>query len=136
MAVGLLAAWVAGLHAAEAPNAKLLGTWTHHSGAYRVKLEIKPEAHPEQGHYYRSDHFSFARAGIPAFSISLGTQFYGKPADYGDRVFYRRVHGLAAVERVVPNHPVVLPICRHPCHDRVSVEDIRIDVLRCHSLPG
>ncbi len=55
--------------------------------ARRMRLEIKPDAEPEQGHYYRSDHFSFARAGIPAFSISEGTDYIGKPADFGKSVF-------------------------------------------------
>lgn len=55
--------------------------------ARRMKVTIKPEANPEQGHYFRSDHFSFARGGVPAFSISLGSRFYGKPADYGEKIF-------------------------------------------------
>jgi Zn-dependent M28 family amino/carboxypeptidase len=55
--------------------------------AKRLNLAIKPDAQPEQGHYFRSDHFSFAHAGIPAFSIGLGTEFYGKPAGYGQRMF-------------------------------------------------
>jgi Zn-dependent M28 family amino/carboxypeptidase len=55
--------------------------------AKRLNLTIKPDAHPEQGHYFRSDHFSFAHAGIPAFSIGVGTEFYGKPAGYGERMF-------------------------------------------------
>ena len=52
-----------------------------------MHLEVQPEAHPEQGHYYRSDHFEFAHAGVPAFSINLGNRFEGKPADYGEKVF-------------------------------------------------
>ena len=52
-----------------------------------MDLEVEREAHPEQGHYYRSDHFEFAHAGVPAFSISLGSHFEGKPADYGEKVF-------------------------------------------------
>jgi Zn-dependent M28 family amino/carboxypeptidase len=55
--------------------------------AHRMELTIKPEAHPEQGHYYRSDHFSLAHAGVPSFSINLGTDYYGKPAGYGEKVF-------------------------------------------------
>ncbi len=55
--------------------------------ARRMDIAIKPEAHPEQGDYYRSDHFSFARAGVPSFSISLGSQFAGKPAGYGEQIF-------------------------------------------------
>jgi Zn-dependent M28 family amino/carboxypeptidase len=57
------------------------------SVAKRLDLAIQPDAHPEQGHYFRSDHFSFAHAGIPAFSIGVGTEFYGKPAGYGERMF-------------------------------------------------
>ena len=62
--------------------------------ARRMNLAVKPDAHPEQGHYFRSDHFSFARAGIPAFSIGVGTGFYGEPAGYGERLFqeYNTLH--------------------------------------------
>jgi len=35
--------------------------------AKQFGLAIKPDAHPEAGHYYRSDHFSLGRVGIPAF---------------------------------------------------------------------
>ncbi len=55
--------------------------------ARRYQFEIKPESHPEQGHFYRSDHFSFARAGIPSFTIGMGSEFLGKPADYGDELY-------------------------------------------------
>ncbi len=55
--------------------------------AHRMELTIKPDAQPEQGHFYRSDHFSLAHAGVPAFSIDLGTDYYGKPAGYGDKIF-------------------------------------------------
>jgi Zn-dependent M28 family amino/carboxypeptidase len=55
--------------------------------AQRIGFEVKPEPRPEQGFYYRSDHFSFARAGIPAFSIKMGDEFFGKPPDYGRRLF-------------------------------------------------
>ena len=55
--------------------------------AEEMKIAIKPDAHPEQGHFYRSDHFSLAHAGVPAFSISLGTDYEGKPAGYGQKIF-------------------------------------------------
>lgn len=55
--------------------------------AKRYNLAIEPDPRPEQGHYYRSDHFSFAKAGIPAFSVHAGNQFIGKPDDFGDKVF-------------------------------------------------
>jgi Zn-dependent M28 family amino/carboxypeptidase len=46
-------------------------------------LRLAPDAHPEQGHFYRSDHFSFARAGVPAVSIGAGTDFVGHPKEWG-----------------------------------------------------
>ncbi len=38
-------------------------------------LELQADNFPMAGHYYRSDHFSLARVGIPAFSIGEGTLF-------------------------------------------------------------
>jgi Zn-dependent M28 family amino/carboxypeptidase len=46
-------------------------------------LRLEPEQHPEQGHFYRSDHFSFAKAGVPAVSIGPGTDFVGRPPEWG-----------------------------------------------------
>jgi len=46
-------------------------------------IRLAPDAHPEQGHFYRSDHFSFARAGVPAVSIGAGTDFVGRPREWG-----------------------------------------------------
>jgi len=45
-------------------------------------LSIQPPAHPESGGYYRSDHFSFARVGVPAFSLNTGGRFEGHPEDW------------------------------------------------------
>jgi len=47
-------------------------------------LAIKPDARPEAGHYYRSDHFSLSRVGIPAFSITEGVKFRGHDAAWGE----------------------------------------------------
>jgi Zn-dependent M28 family amino/carboxypeptidase len=55
--------------------------------ARRFHLTIKPDPRPEAGTYYRSDHFSFARVGIPAFSIDGGDDLLGKPAGTGKRLF-------------------------------------------------
>ena len=35
-------------------------------------LSESPEAHPERGHYYRSDHFSLAKRGVPMFDVGRG----------------------------------------------------------------
>lgn len=45
-------------------------------------LTMKGDSHPEAGGYYRSDHFSFARAGIPAFSVGMGGNYIAKPAAF------------------------------------------------------
>jgi Zn-dependent M28 family amino/carboxypeptidase len=47
-------------------------------------LAVRPDAHPEAGHYYRSDHFSLARVGIPSFSIAQGLKFKGHDAAWGE----------------------------------------------------
>lgn len=52
--------------------------------AKAMHLGIIPDAHPGAGHYYRSDHFSFARVGIPGFSINEGQKFEGHDRDWGE----------------------------------------------------
>jgi len=49
----------------------------------RQGLRISPQAHPEQGHFYRSDHFSFAKSGVPAVSIGAGNDYVGRPSGWG-----------------------------------------------------
>lgn len=44
---------------------------------------VKPDAEPEKGFYYRSDHFEFAKQGVPALYINGGTHFVGKDSAYG-----------------------------------------------------
>jgi Zn-dependent M28 family amino/carboxypeptidase len=46
-------------------------------------MRLSPELHPEAGEFYRSDHFSFAKAGIPAVSIGAGDDFVGRPREWG-----------------------------------------------------
>jgi Zn-dependent M28 family amino/carboxypeptidase len=36
-----------------------------------------------RGSFYRSDHFPFARAGVPSLSIQPGTDFVGRPSAWG-----------------------------------------------------
>ncbi len=43
------------------------------------------ETHPEAGYYYRSDHFNFAKVGIPALYTSKGVDVIGKEAGYGKK---------------------------------------------------
>ena len=46
---------------------------------------VKPEAEPEKGGYYRSDHFPFAKRGVPALNAGAGLEYEGQPADYGQK---------------------------------------------------
>ncbi len=53
------------------------------STAKDFRLAIRPDARPEAGHYYRSDHFSLARVGIPSFSINEGIKYKGHDSAWG-----------------------------------------------------
>jgi len=44
---------------------------------------LVPDEFPDQGYFYRSDQFSFARAGVPALHFSAGTDVVGQPAGWG-----------------------------------------------------
>ncbi len=44
-----------------------------------------PEAHPEFGSYYRSDHFEFAKVGVPSYYPKNGRSYIGQPADFAER---------------------------------------------------
>ena len=46
-------------------------------------LQLLPDPTPGAGHYYRSDHFSLARVGIPAFSVDQGELFEGHDEAWG-----------------------------------------------------
>jgi Zn-dependent M28 family amino/carboxypeptidase len=46
-------------------------------------MRISPDDHPERGAFYRSDHFSFAKVGIPSVSIGAGNDFVGRPKEWG-----------------------------------------------------
>jgi Zn-dependent M28 family amino/carboxypeptidase len=44
---------------------------------------VKADPEPEKGLYYRSDHFEFAKRGVPAFDPDEGVDFIGKPEGWG-----------------------------------------------------
>ena len=46
-------------------------------------MRVSPDIFPERGFFYRSDHFSFAKAGVPAVSIAAGVDYEGKPEGWG-----------------------------------------------------
>ncbi len=51
--------------------------------AQRQARTIVPDPEPEKGFFYRSDHFEFAKQGVPAVYLDAGTNYIGKPAGYG-----------------------------------------------------
>ena len=56
---------------------------TVESTAKAFGLAIVPDSNPGAGHYYRSDHFSLARVGVPAFSIGPGDLYQGHDMQWG-----------------------------------------------------
>jgi Zn-dependent M28 family amino/carboxypeptidase len=47
---------------------------------------FSPEAHPEAGSFYRSDHFSFAKVGVPVLYVQNGVDVIGKGKEYGAKI--------------------------------------------------
>jgi len=47
---------------------------------------VHGDSEPEKGFYYRSDHFNFAKQGVPALDIGPGSEYVGKPADYAKKI--------------------------------------------------
>jgi Zn-dependent M28 family amino/carboxypeptidase len=51
--------------------------------AHEQNRTIRPDPEPEKGYFYRSDHFNFAKQGVPSFFPVAGIDFVGKPAGWG-----------------------------------------------------
>jgi Zn-dependent M28 family amino/carboxypeptidase len=54
--------------------------------AAELGLTLMPDAEPQVGTFFRSDHFPFARAGIPSLYIKHGWSYAGRPAGWGDSI--------------------------------------------------
>ncbi len=52
------------------------------AAAEKNRLEIEADQRAHLGIFYRSDHFSMAQAGVPAFSVAAGMKIKGKPKDF------------------------------------------------------
>ncbi len=50
-------------------------------------VRISPDPRPEQGSFYRSDHFPFAKVGVPSISLKEGDDYVGRPKDWGAKKF-------------------------------------------------
>jgi len=65
-------------------GAERIDFWpTIQSVAKAFDLALEPDPNPGAGSYYRSDHFSLARTGIPAFSVDQGQLFEGRTPEWG-----------------------------------------------------
>jgi Zn-dependent M28 family amino/carboxypeptidase len=57
-------------------------------------LRVSPDARPEQGSFFRSDHFPFAKAGVPSISLKEGNDYVGHAKEWGEEQFkaYNTAH--------------------------------------------
>jgi len=53
------------------------------AAAAEQQRTLRGDPEPEKGFYYRSDHFNFAKQGVPALDPDAGIEFVGKPPEYG-----------------------------------------------------
>lgn len=54
--------------------------------AEKIGKTIIPEMNPESGSYFRSDHFNFAKVGVPAVYVGAGNEHITQPKDYMQKV--------------------------------------------------
>lgn len=54
--------------------------------AAEMGITLVPDGEPEKGFFFRSDHFPFAKAGIPALYVNHGKQYRGRPEGWGQQI--------------------------------------------------
>ena len=62
--------------------------------AHDLGLRVSADSRPEQGSFYRSDHFPFAKAGVPSISLKEGNEYVGRSKEWGEQQFraYNTAH--------------------------------------------
>jgi Zn-dependent M28 family amino/carboxypeptidase len=57
-------------------------------------MRVSPDARPEQGSFFRSDHFPFAKVGVPSISLKEGNDYVGRSKEWGEEQFkaYNTAH--------------------------------------------
>lgn len=62
--------------------------------AHERGMRVSPDARPEQGSFYRSDHFPFAKVGVPSISLKEGNSYVGRSKEWGEEQFkaYNTAH--------------------------------------------
>ena len=62
-------------------QSSLGGVFRSAAAAEGLRVSLDPDD-LKRGYFFRSDHFPFARAGVPGLSLQSGISFVGKPATY------------------------------------------------------
>ncbi len=64
------------------------------SVARAMNLSVSVDSRPEQGSFYRSDHFPFAKVGVPSISLKEGNDYVGHTKEWGEEQFkaYNSAH--------------------------------------------
>jgi Zn-dependent M28 family amino/carboxypeptidase len=62
--------------------------------ARNMGLRVSSDSRPEQGSFYRSDHFPFAKVGVPSISLKEGDEYVGRSKEWGEEQFkaYNTAH--------------------------------------------
>ena len=78
---------------------------------------LRPDPESEKGFYYRSDHFNFAKKGVPALYTDTGIDFVGKPAEYSQqkRDEYTNKDYHAPSDQVKPDWDLTAPPTMRSC---------------------
>ena len=66
-------------------GASELDDWLRRHAADQDR-RLEPDASPEKGFYYRSDHFNLARMGVPMIYAKGGSDYIGRDQAYADKV--------------------------------------------------
>ncbi len=62
-----------------------LGAYVRRRAA-ELGVTLMPDAEPEKGFFFRSDHFPFAKAGVPSLYVEHGRRYVGRPEGWGDEI--------------------------------------------------
>jgi Zn-dependent M28 family amino/carboxypeptidase len=54
--------------------------------AQELGVTLMPDAEPEKGFFFRSDHFPFAKAGVPSVYVEHGRRYVDRPDGWGDEI--------------------------------------------------
>ena len=84
---------------------------------------VGPDAEPQRGYYYRSDHFEFAKQGVPALDPKGGENCIGKPDGFAkkkqDEYIAKDYHKVS--DEVKPDWDLTGAVEDAQCHPRARL---------------